>query len=190
MKYLSIFILLFFTACSAKYKIVKEYTPPQTNETDKICVSVCQTKRTACQSSCKAKFETCKIEADKVAQKNYEDEVKFYTAKLENYVNNMSSINMSYIYDPFFYDPFYYNHHSLLLSGYPYQYGIYPRTIFHQSTPIRPKPRKPSLEREQLKAQMKLCHIDCGCKNEYDGCFRGCGGIIFHKKICIENCPE
>ncbi len=190
MRYLLIFLLIFFTACSAKYKVVKEYTPPQTEgEADKICISLCQTKQTACQTKCRSEFETCKIEADKIAEKNYEDAVKLYTTQLEAYVNNMSNINISYMYDPFFYDP-YYNHESIFLSGYPYHYGPYPKTIFHQSAPMQRKPRKPSLEREKLKSQMKLCNIDCGCKNSYDGCFRGCGGIISHKKICIENCPD
>ena len=191
MKHLTIiFILLFFTACTAKYKVVKEYIPPKESEESQICISLCQTKKTACQDKCKAEFEVCKIKADRVAQENYENEMKFYTAKLENYVNNMSNINISYMYDPFFYDPFY-DHHSIFWGGYPYYYDpYYPRAMFYNYAPIRSKPKKPSLEREKLKAQMKLCNIDCGCRNEYDGCFRGCGGIISHKKICIENCPD
>ncbi len=189
MKYLLAFFLILFSGCSAKYKVVKEYNLPQDSENSKICIGLCQTKKIDCQTKCKSEFDICKIEANKVAQKNYEDEVKLYTAKLESYVNDMSSINVNYIYDPFFYDPYYYNQ-SIFLSGYPYYYAPYPRAIFHQSAPMRAKPRKPSLEREQLKAQMKLCNIDCGCNNNYDDCFRGCGGVISHKKICIENCPN
>ncbi len=189
MRYLVTFVIIFFTACSAKYKVVKEYTPPQDSEANKICVSLCQTKETDCQSKCKREFNSCKIEANKVAQKNYEDELKLYTARLEAYVENMSNAQISYMYDPFFYDPYYYDN-PLFFRGDPYRYGIYPRAMFYQSAPMLPKPKKPSLEKEQLKAQMKLCHIDCGCKKSYDSCFRGCGGIISHKKICIENCPD
>ncbi len=185
MKYFFILItVIFISGCSPKYKIATDYIPP-TSADAPVCLQSCEAKLKTCQSECQAKFEPCKLKANAHAKKVYNQKMANYVKELENYADvvedyefRMEMRYMRYgLYDypfgPFYgvYDPFY-------IDPFPY-YGHNTR-----------KPRKPSLEAEELKAQAQMCNIDCGCSLSYDTCYKGCGGKIISKKICIENCPK
>lgn len=191
MKYIILVIgMLFFTACSPKYKVVKEYHPPKIVNSSEasICIGLCESQRTACQQKCERAFSSCQVKAHRIAKQRYAAKMQKYTSQLENYVNEMQINN----FDMRFYHFDYY--------GYPYYnprygrgYGGYGSSLFwYDPMPYHsygPKPQKPSLEQENLKAEAEVCDLDCGCTQSFDNCYTGCGGQVVSKKLCIENCP-
>jgi hypothetical protein len=189
MKYIILVLsMLFFTACSPKYKVVKEYHPPKiTNSSEAtICIGLCESKRTVCKTKCEEAFGSCKVKAHRIAKERYATKMQKYTAQLESYVNSIQPYN----YDMRFYHFDYY--------GYPfyyprYGYGGFANSLFwYDPMPYysyAPKPKKPSLEQEKLKAEAEFCDLDCGCSQKFDTCYIGCGGQVVSKKLCIENCP-
>jgi len=189
MKYLLLIVsMLFLSACSPKYKVVKEYhAPKNTNSTQTpICLGVCETNRQACTQNCKATLKTCKIKSDRIAKERYAAKMQQYTIQLERYVNEMQLDNFNmyfYHFDHFRY-PYYYPSHGYF--GYGNSLFWYNPMPFYS---YAPKPKKPSLKIEILRAQEEFCDAECGCTQTYDSCYTGCGGEIISKKICIENCP-
>ena len=183
--------LLMMSACSPKYKTIKEYHAPRSNDsaTSTACLQTCQSARQACNTTCETTFKTCKIKANQVAQERYEAKIQHYTQQLERYVNEMQLNN----FNAYFYD-FDYHGYPYYRSRYGLGYGGFHHSlIWYDPMPFynyAPKPRKPSLKVEQLKAQEEFCDADCGCTQTYDNCYIGCGGEILNKKICIENCSE
>ncbi len=190
MKYIVLIIgMLLFTACSPKYKIVKEYHPPKTTATTpqtSICLGTCQTKRQACKSSCKSAFNTCKIKADQIAKERYTKQMQYYTQALERYVNDVN-IQMQFSAFDYYSDSFY-----LPYARGPF-YGHANSLFWYDPMPIYsygPRPQRPSLKQEIRKAQAEFCDLDCGCTQQFDDCYIGCGGEVTSKKVCIENCSE
>ncbi len=194
MKYIIlVFSMLFFTACSPKYKVVKEYHPPKIANSSEsaICVGVCDSVRNACLTKCESAFSSCKVKAHRIANQRYAAKMQKYTTQLESYVNNIDDyrfdrgfMNFSYVgYGyPYYYNPRYH--------GYANSLFWYDPMPFYTDTYLPPKPKKPSLEQEKLKAEAEFCDLDCGCTQKFDNCYTGCGGQIVSKKICIENCPK
>ena len=190
MKYiLLIASMLFLSACSPKYKVVKEYHPPKISQnatSTSICLGNCEVKRTACKRTCESAFTSCQVKAHRIANQRYAKKMQAYTAKLENYVDEMQMNNFNMRFDYFGY-PFYRPRY-----GYG-PYGGYANSLFwYDPMPMYrhvPKPHKPSLEQEKLKAETEFCDLDCACTQKFDDCYIGCGGEIASKKICIENCP-
>ncbi len=192
MKYLLLVLsLLFFSACSPKYKIVKEYHPPQLTDSSNtsVCLGLCETKRSACKQKCESTFNSCKVKAHRIALQRYNKKMQDYTKQLENYVDAVDDngfesrfIFMNYGYGyPYYYYPRPY--------GYANSLFWYDPMPYYGSYRSRPKPKKPSLEQENLKAEAEFCDLDCGCTHTFDTCYTGCGGTIVSKKLCIENCP-
>ena len=191
MKYIILTIsLLILSACSPKYKIVKEYHAPKISNSTQtpICLGVCETNRNACKQTCDANFSSCQVKAHRIAQERYNAQMQRYTAQLERYVNEMQLDH----FNAYFYHFDYY--------GYPYYrsrygngYGGYGHSLFwYDPMPFysyAPKPKKPSLKIEQLKAEEEFCDKECACTQKFDNCYIGCGGEIVSKKVCIENCP-
>jgi len=194
MKYIIVmFSMLLMTACSPKYKIVKEYHPPKIANSSEsaICLGVCESAKKACLSQCEASFSSCKVKAHRIAKQRYAAKMQKYTQALENYVNTIHDyrfergfINFSYAgYGyPYYYNPRYY--------GYANSLFWYDPMPFYVDSYLPPKPKKPSLEREKLKAEAEFCDLDCGCAQKFDSCYIGCGGEVVHKKVCIENCSQ
>jgi len=184
-----IFMIVFLSACSPKYKVVKEYVAPKiSNGNSSVCLGLCQSKKSSCKSSCKRAFDSCKPKALKVANKRYEQKMKEYIKALEDYANqaqrNDFDLNFAYIGPigrPYYYDSPYYRDHFFMDRMFWYE----PRYNY-----LGPKPKKPTLEAEKLKAEGEICDLDCGCSDGYDECFMGCGGSVLNKKVCIENCPD
>jgi len=180
---LTAFLLLFFSGCSPKYKVVKEYHSQNIN---KSCINGCQMKLNECKQNCQAKFSTCKIEADKVAMQNYNQKMEAYHKALENYADAVQRYNLDMELEFAFYDdPFCYGRSPFYHR--PFFYDPFWRTPSYY---LPPRPKKPSLEQEKLKVEAKMCDLDCDCGKKYDLCFSGCGGEIVNRKICIENCPS
>ena len=117
MKYIIlVFSMLFFTACSPKYKVVKEYHPPKIANSSEsaICVGVCDSVRNACLTKCESAFSSCKVKAHRIANQRYAAKMQKYTTQLESYVNNIDDyrfdrgfMNFSYVgYGyPYYYNP-------------------------------------------------------------------------------------
>ncbi len=194
MKYILLTVsMLLFTACSPKYKVVKEYHPPKiTNSSESaICIGVCESVRTACLTKCESAFSSCKVKAHRIAKERYQAKMQKYTLALESYVNAVNDyqfergfINFSYVgYGyPYYYHPRYH--------GYANSLFWYDPVPLYSTAYLPPKPKKPSLEQENLKAEAEFCDLDCGCTKAFDSCYIGCGGSVVNKKICIENCPQ
>ena len=185
MKYLLLVLgIVFFTACTPKYKIIHTYSAPQ-SEGAKACVATCQEKLATCKALCKANFDVCKIKAEQIGKRRYNEKLKSYYQALENYANQVQQYNMDREF--YFYNDFYY-------YGGPYGYrGPFgPYWTWGPPTPMYTlrKPVKPNLEQEIQLAQMQHCQIDCKCQNSYEQCFQSCGGKVISKKVCIENCPN
>lgn len=191
MKYILLVIgMLFFTACSPKYKVVKEYHPPKiVNSSDaSICIGLCESKRNACQQKCKNAFSSCQVKAHRIAKQRYAVKIQKYTSQLENYVNEMQINNLDmrlYHFDYYGY-PYYHPRYGRGYSGYGSSLFWYDPMPYHS---YATRPQKPSLEQEKLKAEAEVCNLDCGCTQSFDNCYIGCGGQVVSKKICIENCP-
>jgi len=193
MKYiLLIASILFLSACSPKYKVVKEYHPPKLSQDTQVsvCLGLCENKKTACASQCEATFSECKVNAHRVAKKRYAVKMQKYTAQLEAYVDEMNMNHFDIHFQPMGYYgyPFYSLHYDRSLG-----YGYANKLFWYDPMPYysyAPKPAKPSLAQEKLKAEAELCELDCGCTQSFDSCYRGCGGEVVSKKICIENCPN
>lgn len=182
MRYLLLLLALMLTACSPKYRTTYHYVAPQ-NPQAQNCIHHCKEAFSTCQKICQSNFAICKQKADAVAQKRYTQKMQNYYKALEQYANDMRRYEMER--DLFLYDDFYY----------PYRYGFYRpfyRPVLWGPSPAYTlsKPVKPSLEREKLDAEMKMCRIDCGCTESFDKCYEGCGGKILKKEVCIGNCPK
>ncbi len=191
MKYIVLIsTILFLSGCSPKYKVIKEYHPPKvTNSADaSICLGLCESQRQACQSQCEAAFSSCKVKAHRIANQRYAAKIQQYTNRLEQYVDEMNMYDIDMRLYPIGY------------YGYPfygprlgYGYGYANSLFWYDPIPYRPylpKPKKPSLAQEKLKAETEFCDLDCGCSQKFDSCYRACGGKIVSKKLCIENCPN
>ena len=188
---LLLFSLLFLSACSPKYKIVKEYHPPVAAQSSdaQVCLGLCDSKRTACKSDCEAVFSSCQVKAHRIANQRYAKKMQQYTGQLENYVDAVQR------------DRFEMQFYSMGYYGYPFYrpgfaygpYGGYANRLFwYDPIPVynyTRQPRKPSLAQEKLKAEAEFCNLDCGCTQKFDDCYIGCGGKVLSKKLCIENCP-
>ncbi len=179
-----VWLALLFVGCSPKYRIVKTYHPPKSGASS--CLQSCELKLNNCKSHCEADFNRCKIKADQVAQKAYEQKLQSYHKALEAYASAVERYNMEvdFAYVGYYGDPFCYGR-SPFYRGFFYDPFWYSPRIY-----LPPKPKKPSLEQEKLKAEGQMCRLDCGCQEIYDRCFSGCGGEIEQKKVCIENCPN
>ncbi len=181
------FIVLFLSACSPKYKVVKEYVAPMDSEALAVAKAVCAQKRESCKAKCQTAFQSCQPKAWKIAQKRYDEKMKLYVKELESYTGALrrAQFERDFYYMSGFYDDFCFAspYHHYRGCGYrPFWYDPYPLYIG------RP-PQKPSLEVERLKAESEMCKLDCGCESLYDECFVAHGGVIKTKKVCIENCP-
>ena len=184
-----IFWIVFLSACSPKYKTVKEYMAPKVaNENSSVCLGLCQNKKSSCKSKCKRAFDSCKIKAHKTADKRYKEKMDGYVKALEDYAQraqqNDFDLNFAYIGPigyPYYNRSPYYRDRFFMDSMFWYE----PRFNY-----LGAKPKKPSLEAETLKAESEICDLDCGCSDGFDECFIGCGGSILNKKVCIENCPD
>ena len=113
MKYIILVLsILFFTACSPKYRVVKEYHPPKMTDSAQtsVCLGLCESKRNACKDRCKEAFSSCKVKAKRIAQERYAKKMQAYTTKLENYVDNIDPFegNMRFFYSGYYGYPFYY----------------------------------------------------------------------------------
>jgi len=180
-----IFIVLIFvlSACSPKYKIIKEYHAPKNAQA---CLNSCQFDLDQCKKNCQIKFNTCKKKADEVAQSRYRKKLDLYHRELESYANAVQRYNFDMQFEYALYnDPFYYGRSPFYHRGFFYDPFWYSPRYY-----MPPRPRKPSLEREKLKAEEQMCDLDCDCGKKYDLCFSGCGGEILNKKVCVENCPS
>ncbi len=182
-------VVLFFTACSPKYKVVKEYVPPIDISTNALTQAICAQKRDSCRSSCKEAFNRCKPKALKLAKKRYDEKMKLYVRELERYARVAEDAEFKR--DIFYVNGGFYDDNLCLVSPYAPYYGFRHRMFLYDSFPryIGRRPKKPSLEVERLKAESEICELDCGCEKLYDECFVAHGGVIKTKKVCIENCP-
>jgi len=182
--------MLFLSACSPKYKVVKEYHPPKILNSSEasICVGVCESTRSACKATCEAAFSSCQVKAHRIAKQRYAVKMQQYTNQLENYVDDMymGSYDMRFYHFDYYGYPYYYPRYG----GYANSLFWYdPMPYYHYSS-YQNKPKKPSLAQEKLKAEAEVCDLDCGCTQRFDNCYIGCGGKVESKKICIENCPK
>jgi len=190
MKYLILVCsLLFLSACSPKYKVVKEYHPPKIAQSSEatICTGLCESKRSACKQKCESAFSSCQVKAHRIAKQRYAAKMQAYTNQLENYVDDMDARNfdMNFSYFGYYGYPYYYPRYG----GYANSLFWYDPMPYYYHTNYRSKPQKPSLAQEKLKAEAEVCDLDCGCTQSFDSCYIGCGGQVVSKKICIENCP-
>jgi len=192
MRYIILVMSMFFlSACTPKYKVVKEYHPPKISNSSEssICVGLCESKRSACKTKCESAFSSCQVKAHRIANQRYAKKMQNYTQQLENYVNQVndtqfdrSFMHVSYVgYGyPYYYNPRYYGYANSLFWYDPMPY---------YSNYMPAKPKKPSLAQEKLKAEAEVCDLDCGCTQSFDDCYTGCGGQVVSKQLCIENCP-
>ncbi len=176
-------IVLLFSACSPKYKVVKEYKIPEASTNS---IKSCQYKRDSCKTNCQAKFASCRLKADRVAKERYEQKMKIYVKELEDYAREVEMYELEMELN--YFEPFGYPY----CRAAPFYGGGFYRGVFWRDPRmyIGAKPQKPSLEQERLKAQSEICQLDCGCERLYDDCFMSHGGKIINKKICIKNCPD
>ncbi len=182
--------MLFLSACSPKYKVVKEYHPPKATQSTQtnVCLGLCENKRSVCKSKCEEAFSSCKVKAHRIANQRYAAKIQKYTTQLESYVNemDMNNFDMRFYHMDYYAYPFY-------SPRYGSRYGGYANSLFWYDpmpySSYAPKPRKPSLQQEKLLAETEFCDLDCGCTQSFDNCYIGCGGQVVSKKICIENCP-
>jgi hypothetical protein len=183
-----LFLALFFIGCSPKYKITKEYIPPN-SVVQSTSITACQIEKERCKSRCKEAFEICEPKAKELAKKRYDKKLRDYKVAIREYERLMQEIEFQRdmaLFDRGFYgyygDPFFCN---------PY-YGFRNRLLFYEPFPptyyLLKKPRKPSLEAEILKAESEICKLDCRCEEKYDDCFIASGGTIKQKRVCVENC--
>ncbi|RUM62971.1 MAG: hypothetical protein DSZ05_09345 [Sulfurospirillum sp.] len=184
MKYVIFFLtLLFFTACTPKYKNTYSYIAPKSPDAQQ-CVQQCKEELATCKALCKSNFEICAKKAETIGKKNYEAKMKNYYQALEAYARQMEMYNFQR--ELFWFDDFDYYR-----NGFGYYGPFGPRLMIGPSPMYSyPRPVKPNLQQEILQAQLKNCRIDCKCIDAYDKCFEACGGKIVQKRVCIKNCPK
>jgi len=190
MQYLFFLISIFLlSACTPKYKVVKEYHPPKISSSSEVCIGLCATQRNVCETKCKDAFRSCQVKAHRVAKQRYAKKLQHYRQRLENYVDQVddtqfdrSFINISYVGygHPYYYHPRYQGYANNLFWYDPMPY---------YSSYMPEKPHKPSLAQEEHKAEAEMCDLECGCPQSFDNCYIGCGGQINAKRLCVENCP-
>lgn len=194
-----IFILgfvVFFSGCAPQYAIRNQYIPPL-DQKSKVCLRDCSYQKQACRQRCEEDYSDCLSYANERAKKiqirtdrNYKNRYENYLAKQNDY--NLEILNWQDRYDERYRDWRYFNKKcSKNNDKYACEREYDLRYIIKRLQTNRPmEPREPRYITfdENLANQQKTCSKNCGCDDNYNGCFISCGGEIVPHKICVRNC--
>jgi len=193
-----IFVFVLISACSPKYKIVHDYSAPNTESGLQCINQQCQAENTQCQKSCSNKFDSCLVDEEEKAKNDFNKILDQYYLTLESYQNKL--------------EVFYYNeklyHENIRLYKDNKQRALeecaikkvakkhcskYQRAVKSYHLNLRPnrpaKPYKPTLRRTTIEYQ-KVCKNSCQCNDHFNQCYVSCGGKVHTRKICIDNCEK
>lgn len=189
-------VALLCVGCGPRYVVKNNYIPP-TSGNAKECLSICEQSSQLCQKSCQSRYQICLDSAMIKAQEIEQRERKEYDIAYQRY-------QMDYmIYQREFHrwkrD---YNNYSRDLS---YFHNLcererdgnacrkrddlrrYLSRLSHERPEEPWIPARPTYE-QILVNQQSFCTTQCGCEQQYDTCFVGCGGQVIPYKMCVENC--
>jgi hypothetical protein len=169
---------LLLAACATPQYQTRVQLIPPADAAGRACIAECETKKTACQDACQARYRTCaqalepQVEARYLeALKQHELDLGRYTANLRHYE---TQLQFGWLHHRPFYQPWW--------GWDPWLAPYYP--------PPAPVPTMPT--RDAVRAQLEKTHCkdDCGCLPAYDACFVGCGGQRVTETVCVKNCPK
>ncbi|MEW5966855.1 MAG: hypothetical protein AB1720_07665 [Pseudomonadota bacterium] len=163
-----------FAGCATpQYQTTVRVVPP-TDAAGRACVQDCEKTLAACQTGCRARYETCAQSVEPQVEARYVEALKRYEAELQQYAAALRQYEMQLRFEWMHGYPYYW----------PYGWGMWPAF----PPPYR-EPKQPT--REGVRAQLvkETCQDDCGCLPAFDACFVGCGGQRISETRCIRNCP-
>lgn len=153
------------------------YEPPP-GDAGRACVASCAAHRDTCRTDCRAAWQACgaRIEPEveprhAAALRDWAADLRRYQAALERYEWELWQSRSSYYAGPW-YHPWH--------SPWP------PAPLY------APRPAPPGTEptRESIRAELlrQECKDDCGCQEQYDGCYQACGGRRIAEVRCVAHC--
>lgn len=154
---------------------------PPTDAVGLACVRGCETQKTACQTTCRTRYEACAKSVEADVEARYTDALKQYENDLAAYAAALRRYEMQMRFDWLHSYPYRHPHR------FPYGWDPFPGPYFPPPAPAPVMPTRESV-REALVA--KACTADCGCLPAYDACFVACGGQRIVDRVCTENCPQ
>jgi len=154
-------------ACATpRYETVRIYQPP-VGAAAKACIQGCERVLTGCQSDCKAAWQSCTARVEPQVDKHFAQALKSYAAQLRRYRSELDLYEMDIWggwgqpYGPY----------GMWYSPWPYRpYHFYPGPV--------PPGEPPTRDSVQAQLYQSQCKDDCGCLDQYDACYKGCGGSL------------
>ncbi len=190
-----IFISFLVLSCSPRYETVHIYHPPKSLQ-GKRCIKECEKEKSKCKKDCLQRKRKCYKDAIKLANDLYKEKIDIYEKEYRNYLTMYKQYKeelKDWEYRKRELEESYYYFDRLCKSDKRFcgDKDFYYKLLIDWKTkrPYPPdKPTKPSLSKLINQQKNILCSFSCGCEEEYNLCFKECGGKIEIKKVCIENC--
>jgi hypothetical protein len=151
-------------ACATpRYESIRSYQPPA-GQAGQACIQGCNQVFTSCQSTCKAAWQACTARVDPQVDAHFAQALNDYAAQLRRYRSELDLYQMD------------------LWGGWGQPYGMWYSPWPYRPYSYYPAPFPPGYppSREAVQAQLyqAQCKDDCGCLNQYDACYTGCGGSL------------
>ncbi len=195
-KLIFIFLIsLIAFSCSPRYEIIYIYHPPKDFQGKK-CLEKCKSNKLKCKRDCLNRKRKCYKDAIRLAQDLYKERVEIYEKEYKNYLSSYKHYKdelKDWEYRKRELEQSYYYFDKLCKSDKRFcgDKDFYYKLLIDWKTkrPYPPdKPKKPSLTEVINQQKNVLCNFSCGCEEDYNECFKECGGKIEIKKVCVENC--
>jgi hypothetical protein len=159
-----------------QYQTTVRLIPPA-DEAGRECVQNCEAGKTACQTDCQSRYQSCAKRLEPEIETRYAEALKQYALDLKRYANALRHYEMQLQFEWLHSYP--YRH--------PYWWDPWPGPYF---PPPYPEPEMPTRESVRAQLEKSNCQADCGCLPAYDSCFVGCGGQRLSETVCVKNCPQ
>jgi hypothetical protein len=169
----TVFLSASLAGCAApRYQTIYRYEAPA-DQQGRACLENCQGRLSSCQEDCSNAFKSCMNTIEPVLKERYAEALKHYVEEVERYTWDIRHYEMQFW-------PGW--GHGSWYGAWPYQ--GWPGSYWYPYPP----PIMPSREVVLDRLRKEKCVEDCGCLNNYDACFLGCGGKRVPEVKCLGNC--
>jgi len=166
---------------SPQYVTHTSYIPPA-DSGGLACVESCHSRLQTCQADCKARRDACVSRIEPKVMATFQDELRRYEIQRRQYEADRRAWELDRQFDwtvgygwgwPY-HHPYY---SSFWLTDRPYYWRDLPKP-----------PPAPSLKATRARVIHQECDVACGCQQQFDQCYVGCGGTVKRTTVCVKNC--
>ncbi|ADU97205.1 hypothetical protein [Thermovibrio ammonificans] len=186
---------LFVASCGGpEFAVSYRYEPPADN---RACLSGCYESFKSCKESCEDSYNACMAQVRSRAERLYRQalavynrELSAYRAAYATYQNRLLSWSNSYrqLYrDYLFFKRACKKSKDYYACSRKYQLEQALDTL-NEKKPLPPERPEPPKLSDFVRQLSVTCVRDCGCKQQFNACFTGCGGKLIPERICVSNC--